>query len=93
MSNQHVVTEELAFEVTAIEKTQKLNDQGILIGIGRKKHASRRLVIALSKKAARSKVERSIIVKMEEPTEEQIDALIDSLEVKVEAVDSANFCD
>jgi hypothetical protein len=93
MSTEHVVVEELAYRVSAVEKTQKLNDQGILIGIGRKWHANNKPIIALGKKAARSKIERSIIAKLEDPTDEQIDKLIDSLEVKVEAVDSVNFLD
>ena len=85
MSTEHVVVEEQAFEVTAVETTQELHKtSGVLVKIGRKFHANRKEVIAVSKKAARSKIERQITKGCKDDA--AAEALIDRLQVKVEAV-------
>lgn len=84
MAATHVVVEELAFEVTAVETTQVLHEtSGVLVKIGRKFHAHRKDVIAVSAKAARSKIERQICAGLEDDAAE---ALVDRLEVHAEKV-------
>ncbi len=82
MSERIVVVEQL-FEVTAIEKTQKLNSAGFLMKEGLTLHAHRQPITATSADAARSKIERSITKGLED---DAADALIDRLEVKVEVI-------
>ncbi|MCK5612432.1 hypothetical protein KAR91_61740 [Candidatus Pacearchaeota archaeon] len=76
--------EQKAFEVTIVEKIEDIiAATNVVQGIKRKFHMNREPIVALTPAAARSKAERKLTKKM---TEEAADLFIDSLEVKVEAV-------
>jgi hypothetical protein len=79
--------EQKVFEVSIVSKTEDvIAATAVIQGIKRAVKIWREPVVALTADAARSKVERKLTKKM---TECDAEALIDSLEVKVEAV---NFC-
>ena len=78
------IKEQKAFEVTIVEKTDNIiAATNVIQGIKRKFHLNREPIIALSATAARSKAERKLTKKM---TDSDAETFIDSLEVKVEAV-------
>ena len=90
MSTEHVVVTEQPFEVTAVEFTQELHKtSGVLIKNSCKFHANRESVIAVSKKAARSKIERRITKACK--TDAEAESLIDRLKVRVDLIE--NFQD
>jgi hypothetical protein len=81
MSN---VKEQKAFEVTIVSKTDDIiAATNVLQGIKRKFLLNREPIIALSETAASDKAKRKLTKKM---TEEVAEDFLDTLEVKVEAV-------
>lgn len=76
--------EQKAFEVTIVEVIEDIiAATNVVQGIKRKFHMNRVPFIALTSAAARSKAERKLTKKM---TDEVAEKFLDSLEVKVEAV-------
>jgi hypothetical protein len=81
MSN---IKEQKAFEVTIVSKTDDvIAATNVIQGIKREFLLNREPIIALSATAASDKAKRKLTKKM---TEEAAEAFLDSLEVKVEAV-------
>jgi uncharacterized protein YycO len=76
--------EQKAFEVTIVSKTDDIiAATNVVQGINRKFLLNREPIIALSATAASDKAKRKLTKKM---TEEAAEDFLDSLEVKVEAV-------
>lgn len=76
--------EQRIFEVSIVSKTEDIiAATAVIQGIKRAVKIWREPVVALTAEAARSKVERKLTKKL---TEADAEVLIDSLEVKVEAV-------
>lgn len=73
--------EQKKYEISVTERTEDIHEgSGVLKKIKRKIHLHREAVIAESKAAARSKVERKLTKKM---TDENAEDFIDRLEVEV----------
>ena len=80
--------EQKVFEVSVVSKTDDvIAATAVIQGIKRVVKLFREPIVALTATAARSKAERKLVKGMKD---EDVDAFIDSLEVKVEAV---NFLD